>query len=72
MSYSSNYSDRSTYEADFQDRNVEQITQKNIGLIHLWMFKQMIVRAAMNIYWPLRMAGCDYLLAPIILWALID
>jgi hypothetical protein len=35
--------------------------------IHPALFKQKIVRAAMKSYWPLRMAGFDYLLAPIIL-----
>jgi hypothetical protein len=40
--------------------------------IHPELFKQKIVRAAMKAYWPLRMAGFDYLLAPIILWASIN
>jgi hypothetical protein len=36
------------------------------------LYKQKIIRAAMKAYWPLRMAGFDYLLAPIILWASVD
>jgi hypothetical protein len=40
--------------------------------IHPELSKQKIVRAAMKAYWPLRMAGFDYLLAPIILWASIN
>ena len=40
--------------------------------IHPELFKQKIVRAAMKAYWPLRMAGFDYLLTPIILWASIN
>ena len=40
--------------------------------IHPALFKQKIVRAAMKAYWPLRMAGFDYLLAPIILWVSIN
>jgi len=39
---------------------------------HSELFKQNIVRVAMEAYWPLRMAGFDYLLAPIILWASTD
>ncbi|MGP8128627.1 MAG: hypothetical protein ACLP9D_12585 [Candidatus Bathyarchaeia archaeon] len=39
---------------------------------HPELFKQKIVRAAMKAYWPLRMAGFDYLLTPIILWASIN
>ncbi|MGD0425067.1 MAG: hypothetical protein ABSA92_16680 [Candidatus Bathyarchaeia archaeon] len=42
------------------------------GKIRPELSKQKIVRAAMKAYWPLRMAGFDYLLAPIILWASID
>jgi hypothetical protein len=42
------------------------------GKIHPALCKQKIVRAAMKAYWPLRMAGFDYLLAPIILWATIN
>ncbi len=40
--------------------------------IHPELSKQKIARAAMKAYWPLRIAGLDYLLAPIILWAAID
>ena len=40
--------------------------------MHPELSKQKIVRAAMKAYWPLRMAGFDYLLTPIILWASIN
>jgi hypothetical protein len=40
--------------------------------IHPELFKQKIIRAAMKAYWPLRMLGFDYLLAPIIIWASIN
>ena len=40
--------------------------------ITLGLFKQKIIRAAMKAYWPLRMVGFDYLLAPIIIWASIS
>ena len=40
--------------------------------IHAELSKQKIARVAMKAYWPLRVAGFDYLLAPIILWASVD
>ena len=36
------------------------------------MTKEKIVQTAIEAYWPLRLAGFEYLLAPIILWASID
>jgi hypothetical protein len=34
--------------------------------------KQRLAQVAMRAYWPLRIAGLDYLLAPVILWASTD
>jgi len=42
------------------------------GKIHPELFTQKIIRAAMKAYWPLRMVGFDYLLAPIIIFASIN
>jgi hypothetical protein len=42
------------------------------GRIHLELSKQKVAQAAMRAYWPLRIAGLDYLLAPVILWASTD
>jgi len=61
---------------------VRRITLKEMAMSYMFpsmprkippeLFKQKIVRAAMKAYWPLRMAGFDYLLTPIILWASIN
>jgi hypothetical protein len=42
------------------------------GRIHLELSKQRLAQVAMRAYWPLRIAGLDYLLAPVILWAATD
>jgi hypothetical protein len=56
----------------FEERAMSYMFPSMPRKIHSELFKQKIVRAAMKAYWPLRVAGFDYLLTPIILWASIN
>jgi len=62
----------SVKESTIEPRTMAYVLPSLPGKIHIGLSKQMIVRVAMKAYWPLRMAGFDYLLAPIILWATFD